>query len=104
MLGCSASRAFYIGNQIHQSSLVLKIARTFVCEELILIVCVTLARDSDDVSRLTNGPSTYLLVDDYVNLYALLRLALEDSVQTPFLVISRRTAQVKFRSKPPVLE
>jgi hypothetical protein len=53
--------------------------------------------------RLDKVMETYLLVDDYVNLDSLLRFALEDPIEPPFREERRRTAKVKFRSKPPIL-
>ena len=44
-----------------------------------------------------------LLVDDDIDLDALLGLALQDAVEAPLLVVCRWATEVQLRCKPPVL-
>lgn len=69
--------------------------------ELIDIVCVTY--NASSICKKNTTAATYLLVHDHVHFHALFGFALEDAVETPFLVERRGAAQVDFRRQPPVL-
>lgn len=76
--------------------------RTFVCFELMDIVCVTYPTLQYS-NHLDKRGLTHLLVHYNMDLDTLLSLALQDPVEPPFWEVCRRTAQIQFRGKPPIL-